>query len=80
MIYRRQKTIVLEINTLSVFKKLINGKLVAHLEMSGSLTDFRNFSRISHPTDDLFRVIVDRITRVFNDSSATWAVELDVSA
>ena len=43
-------------------------------------TDFRNFSRISHPTDDLFRVIVDRITRVFNDSSATWAVELDVSA
>ena len=33
----------------------------------------------SCPTNDLFRVVTDRIARVFNDSGATGAVGLDIS-
>ena len=39
----------------------------------GFLTNFQNFSRVFRPTDDLFRVMIDIITRVFNDSGATRA-------
>ena len=46
--------------------------LLHTFEMSGFLTDFQNFSKVFHSNDDLFRVIVDRITRLFNDSGATW--------
>ena len=41
--------------------------------MSGFLTDFQNIFRASCPIDYLFRVMVDRIDRVFNDTGATWA-------
>ena len=41
--------------------------------MFGFLTDFQNFSRVFRPTNNLFRVVVDRMTRVFRDSDATWA-------
>ena len=47
--------------------------LLHTFEMSGFLTDFQNFSRVFRPTDNLFRVMVDIITRVFNDSGATRA-------
>ena len=47
--------------------------LLHTFEMPGFLTDFQNFSRVFHPTDDLFRVMVDLFTRVFKDSGATWA-------
>ena len=43
------------------------------LHTSGFLTDFQNFSRIFGSTDDLSRVMVDIITRSFNDSGATRA-------
>ena len=45
--------------------------------MSGFLVDI---FRPSCLTDGLFRVMVDRIASFFNDSGATWAVGLDVSA
>ena len=41
-------------------------------EMSGFLTEFQNFYRVFRPTDDLFIVMVDRITRIFDDSGANW--------
>ena len=69
------KIIILQINILSVFKKLINGKLVTHLERSGFLTEFHNIFRDSRPTDDLFR---DKIGWIFNVYGATRAVELDI--
>ena len=58
---RRQKKLSSIVNLLHTF------------EMPGFLTDFQNFSRVFHLIDDLFRVLVDIITRVFDDSSATWA-------
>ena len=45
----------------------------ADFEMAGFLTNFQNFSRVFRPTGDLFRVVVDRINRVFNNSGTTWA-------
>ena len=74
------KTNILQINILFVFKKLINRKLVTHLEKSGFLTDFQNIFRVSRPADHLFRVLVDKIAWVFNISGATWAVELHIPA
>ena len=74
------KIITLQINILSVFRKLINGKLVTHLEKPAFLTDFQNIFRVSRPTDHLFRVVVDKIAWVFNISGATWAVELHIPA
>ena len=47
--------------------------LLHTFEMSGFLTDFQNLSRVFRRTDNLFRVMVDRITRVSKDSGATWA-------
>ena len=45
--------------------------LLHTFEMSGFLTDFQNFSRVFRPTNKRFRVMVDRMTRVFKDSDAT---------
>ena len=61
---------------------LINGNLCTHLERSGFLTDFKNIMRVSRPTDDLSRVVVDKTVWLFNISSATRALELelDISA
>ena len=73
------KTNIMQINTLSVCKKLINGKLVTQLEKSGFLTDFQNIFRVSRPTDHLPGVVVDKIAWVFNISGATW-VELHIPA
>ena len=47
--------------------------LLHTFEISDFLTDLQIFSRVFRPTDYLFRVMVDRITRVFNDCGATWA-------
>ena len=55
------KIIILQIKILSVFKKLINGKLVTHLERFGFLTEFQKVFSVSHPTTYLFRVVVNKI-------------------
>ena len=72
------KHIILYTNIISVYKKLINGKPVTHLEKSGFLNELRNIFRVSHPTDDLFRDLVDKIALVFNLFGATRAAELDI--
>ena len=64
-----------------VFEKLINNRIVDHLELcecgffSGSQYGFRP----SKSTADLLTVVSDRITRAFNRSWATRAVALDIS-
>ena len=74
------KTIILEINIISVFKKLINANLVTKLERSGFFTDFQNIFSVFRPTNELFRLVVDKIAWTFNVSGATRAVDFDISA
>ena len=62
-----------------VFKKLVNNRIVDHLEKSGLFSDFHYGFRSSRSTADLLRVVSDRLARVFNRSGATRAVALDIS-
>ena len=59
-----------------VFEKLVNNRIVDHLEKSGLFSDFQYGFRSSQSTD-LLKVVSDRIARVFNRSRATRAVALD---
>ena len=62
-----------------VFEKLVNNRIVDHLEKSGLFSDFQYEFRSSQSTADLLTVISDGIARVFNRSGATRAVALDIS-
>ena len=62
-----------------VFEKLINNRIVDHLENRGLFSDFQYGFRSSRSTADLLTVVSDRIARAFNRSGATRAVALDVS-
>ena len=62
-----------------VFEKLVNNKIVDHLEKCGLLSDFQYGFRSSRSTADLLTVVSDRIARAFNRSGATRAVALDIS-
>ena len=62
-----------------VFEKLVNKRIVDHLEKFGLFSDFQDGSRSSRSTADLLRVVSDRIARAFNRSGATRAVALDIS-
>ena len=62
-----------------VFEKLVNKKIVDHLENSGLFSDFQYGFRFSRLTADLLTVVSDRIARAFNGSGATRAVALDIS-
>ena len=62
-----------------VFEKLINNKIVDHLEKCGLFSDFQYGFRSSRSTADLLIVVSDRIARAFNRSVATRAVALDIS-
>ena len=59
-----------------VFEKLVNNKIVNHLEKCGLLSDFQYGFRSSQSTADLLTVVSDR---AFNRSGATRAVALDIS-
>ena len=61
-----------------VFEKLVNNRIVDHLEKCG-LSDFQYGFRSSRSTADLLTVVSDRITRAFNRCGATRAVALDIS-
>ena len=61
-----------------VFEKLVNNRIVDHLEKCG-FSDFQYGFRSSRSTPDLLTVVSDRIARAFNRSEATQAVALDVS-
>ena len=62
-----------------VFEKLLNKKIVDHLEKCGLFSDFQYGFRSSRSTADLLTVVSDRIARAFNRSGATPAVALDIS-
>ena len=58
-----------------VFEKLVNNRIVDHLEKCGLFSDFR----YGLLTADLLTVVSDRIARAFNKSGATRAVPVDIS-
>ena len=62
-----------------VFEKIVNNRIVDHLEKCGLFSDFQYGFRSSRPTSDLLTVASDRIARTFNRSGATRAVVLDIS-
>ena len=62
-----------------VFKKLLNNRIVDHLENCGLLSDFQYGFRSFRSNADLLTVIMsDKIGRAFNRSGATRAVALDI--
>ena len=61
-----------------VFEKLVNNRIVDHLENCGPFTGFQYGFRPSQSTGDLLAVASDRIARDFNKFGATQAVALDI--
>ena len=62
-----------------VFEKLVNNRIVDHLEKCGFFSDCQYGFRSSRSTADLLTVVSNRIARVFNRSGATRAMALDIS-
>ena len=62
-----------------VFEKLVNNRIVDHLEKCGLFSDFQYGFRSSRSTADLLTAVSDRIARAFNRSGDTRAVALDIS-
>ena len=62
-----------------VFEKLVNNRIVDHLEKCGLFSDFQYGFRSSRSTADLLTVVSDRIARALNRSVATRVVALDIS-
>ena len=62
-----------------VFKKLVNNKIVDHLEKFGLFSDFQYGFRSSRSTANLLTVVSNRIARAFNRSGVTRAVALEIS-
>ena len=62
-----------------VFEKLVNNRIVDHLEKCGLFSDFQYGFRSSRSTADLLTVVSVRIARAFNRSGADRAVALDIS-
>ena len=61
-----------------VFEKLVNNRIVDHLEKCGLFPDFQYGFRSSRSTADLLKVVSDRIARAFNICRITGAVVLDI--
>ena len=51
-----------------VFEKLVNNRIVDHLEKCGFYSNFQYRFRFSQATSDLLTVVSDRIARTFNRS------------
>ena len=62
-----------------VFEKLVNNKIVDHLEKCGLFCDIQYGFRSSQSTADLLTVTFDRIARAFNRSGATRTLALHIS-
>ena len=62
-----------------VFEKIVNNRIVDHLEKCGLFSDFQYGFRSCRSTADLLTVVSDRIARAFNRSGATRTVALDIS-
>ena len=54
-----------------VFEKLVNNRILDHLEKCGLFSDFQYGFRSSRSTADLLTVVSDTIARAFNRSGAT---------
>ena len=63
---------------IKVFEKLVNNRIVDHLEKCGLFFDIQYGFR-SRSIADILTVVSDRIARAFNRSGATRAVALDIS-
>ena len=62
-----------------VFEKVVNNRIVDHLEKCGLFCDFQYGFRSCRSTADLLTVVSDRIARTFKRSGATQAVGRDIS-
>ena len=62
-----------------VFEKLVNNKIVDHLEKCGLFSNFQYGFRSCRSTADLLKVACYRVTRAFNKSGATPAVAFNIS-
>ena len=62
-----------------VFEKLVNNRIVNHLEKCGFFSDFQYGFRSCQSTADLLTVVSDSIARAFNWSGANQAVTLNIS-
>ena len=62
-----------------VFEKLVNNRIVYHLDMCGLLSDFQYGFRSFQSTVDLLTVVLDRTARDFNRSGATGVIAFDIS-
>ena len=62
-----------------VFEKLVNNRIVDHLEKCAFFFDLQYGFSSSRSIADLLTVVSDRIARAFNRSGATRAVALDIS-
>ena len=62
-----------------VFEKLVNNRIVDHLEKCGLFPDFQHGFRSSQSTADLLTIVSDRYARAFDRSGTTRAVALDIS-
>ena len=62
-----------------VIEKLVNNRIIDHLEKCGLFSDFQYGFRSFQSTADLLTVVSDRIARVFNRSGATRPVALEIS-
>ena len=61
------------------FDKLLNNRLVDHLEKCGLYSDFQYGFRSSPSTAELLAVVSDKIARAFNRSETTRAAARDIS-
>ena len=59
-----------------VFEKLVNNRILDHLEKCGLFSDLQYGYRSSQSTVDFLTVVSDRTARAFNWSGATRAVAL----
>ena len=62
-----------------VFEKLVNNRIVDHLENCGLFSAFQYGFRSFRSSADLPTVVFDRIARAFNRFGATRAVALGIS-
>ena len=61
-----------------VFEKLVNNRIVDHLEKSGLFSNFQYGFRSSRSAAGLLTSVSHRIARAFNRSGATQTVALDI--
>ena len=62
-----------------LFERLINNRLVQHLEATNLFTDFQYGFRSARSTADLLTVITERIYRSLDNNGGAQAVALDIS-